>query len=572
MGVKAMKFKMRGKLMIAFIAIMLCFAIIIFWIINREVTSLIIKNKLDSDSELGFRLLEETYTGGWYANRDQNSLYKGTNWISGNTEFVDMIQDVTGSIASIFLYDTVVSTSLIDNGGARHIGFQAPAKIAEAVLEGGETYIDSLMIGDVLYYGKYIPIQDAGGNHVGMWFVGVPQSYAKLQMTQLNKSLFFSTMGILFIGLLLSLFFSNRVSNNLKRVVETLREVEKGNLTVASHVSVRDEVGELSHSTNNMIDKLQTIIYEVRTSSKNITEASEGLSKSIEDCNYAMEEVGISINGIAHSTESNANSIDDALKNVQEVASSSLIISKNTEEAADKGKHVLDAAIDGETQVKQVASHINKIDEAADEVGDVVNSFLTTSLEIEKIIDIITGIAEQTNLLALNAAIEAARAGEVGRGFAVVADEIRKLAEDTRKSANSVFSLIQKIQGYTENIVNSTSTTKSLIKEGVTASNKLNHQIKGIVEDIQGVTNSIYEIAALSKRQSQLSITIQTSIISIAEATENSSANTQEVNAAIEEQISVLHIMNGTAAELLSIADVLQSQIEHFYIDITKTI
>ncbi len=99
--------------------------------------------------------------------------------------------------------------------------------------------------------------------------------------------------------------------------------------------------------------------------------------------------------------------------------------------------------------VEQTGDTMRDMQEKVAAIAERSLSLGDRSQKIGAILELINQIAEQTNLLALNAAIEAARAGEAGRGFAVVATEVRKLAERSMASTESIREIIASVQDET---------------------------------------------------------------------------------------------------------------------------
>ena len=111
-------------------------------------------------------------------------------------------------------------------------------------------------------------------------------------------------------------------------------------------------------------------------------------------------------------------------------------ISDNFKTLTGSIEQIEQTSIDNAQQTSGISDEMSEVEKFASELKEVLNTIEGYLSKLEANNTDVIAISSQTNLLALNASIEAARAGEAGRGFAVVAEEIKKLAEDSKTTAD----------------------------------------------------------------------------------------------------------------------------------------
>ncbi|MFU2210462.1 methyl-accepting chemotaxis protein [Solidesulfovibrio sp. C21] len=274
-------------------------------------------------------------------------------------------------------------------------------------------------------------------------------------------------------------------------------------------------------------EKLLAVAGEVTAVAKNLSDASDVLTAS-------MDELTGGVENTARETERVATAMEEMNATVLEVA-------QNAGDTAQASDVATKAAIDGGQEVARTVDETKQVSVKTAELAGSLGNLETRTVNIGQVLTVIGDIADQTNLLALNAAIEAARAGDAGRGFAVVADEVRKLAEKTMTATAEVATAITDIQDSTRQVVAGMNDTKSKVELTAGMAEQSGLVLTRIVEQSNRIADMVRNIAAASEQQSATSEEVNGSVSHINELSKDIARQIADANTRIGDVRSMAH-------------------------------
>lgn len=370
-------------------------------------------------------------------------------------------------------------------------------------------------------------------------------------------------------GMATAVLFINRIKRivvkPLLEVVNGAKQIAAGDLTQEDlQIKSKDEIATLAASFNEMKKNLQTIIISIGDSSRQLSASMEELAASSEEISNAADEVSNNIEITSKGANDSAEIAKDAAKATRETSKGVQLIAENSYSLFEEAKQASELAQNGGQILEVAKEQVQLISKTTGETNALIMRLKDQSSEIQNMTNAITDISEQTNLLALNAAIEAARAGEHGKGFAVVADEVRKLAEESKKSAEQIVSLISTIQNDTEIVAKSVTSNLTNVQEGVYIITNATDSFGHIYDSVDQMTIRLKDVTSTSEQLSVASDKVNTSVEEIANQVAHSAESATTISGSIEEQNATLQEMTSVVQEISKKAVELQELTQQF--------
>ena len=366
------------------------------------------------------------------------------------------------------------------------------------------------------------------------------------------------------IAVLIGLWMIRMVSSPLTKLKDLMFRGAEGDLRVRTHVTSRDEIGQLSGSFNTMMERITELVMHTNETAREVLETADALGSASRKTAEAAKDIASATEEIAGGAGSLALEADRGNEMTEQISGRMSTVIAAARDMGGTAQRVGQSSEQGVAKLQELLDRTESTSEMTGNLVLKVNELKETASSVIKVLDVMQNITQQTNILSLNATIEAARAGEAGSGFMVVADEIRQLADQSKRSITTVAEITDKIMTDMNETVAALSEVAPLFREQIASVQNTSDifvSVQGQMDQFIARLDSVSaSIDGLNQSQRVLSQTIG----NVSSFAEESSAASEEVASLSGEQQNVSDHLVELSGKLEQASFVLKERLSKF--------